>query len=265
VNTKVWIAGGVSISNPLAYSSDGKTWYNSNNGTASYPFSDGICNALAWNGGKWVAGGKGTNPLAYSYDGMVWYQSSNGGSIFTTQCNGLTWNASYWIATGQGTNTLAYSQDGITWTAISNSLYSNAVGKAICSRRVIPNTGGGGGSGSSNINTVSLPTLDLTIGYNQTWQDMTAVRALDVTYYNNTGRPIMVNISMILGGYNDEATIYLIINNIYVSYLSAGGTSFNSSLPMIAIIPNGASYRTAYIEDSGSPATYILNKWIELR
>jgi hypothetical protein len=218
---------------------------------------------VAWNGGKWVAGGRGSNPLAYSFDGMTWYQSVNGNLMFT-QCNGLTWNGSYWIATGQGAYTLAYSQDGITWFSINNSLYSNNVGKAICSRRVIPNTGLAL-TGVSGVNDVSLPTLDLTLGYNQTWQDVTALRALDVSYTNNTGRPIMINITMILNGYNDEATIYLLVNGVNAYYLSGGGNSFIAKLPLIAIIPNGASYRTGYNENSGSLAEYTLYSWTELR
>jgi hypothetical protein len=211
---------------------------------------------VAWNGGKWVAGGRGSNPLAYSFDGMTWYQSVNGNLMFT-QCNGLTWNGSYWIATGQGAYTLAYSQDGITWFSINNSLYSNNVGKAICSRRVIPNTGLAltGVAGSSSIDTVSLPTLNLTLGYNQTWQNMTAQRALNVTYTNTTGRPIMIYINMIVGGLG----IFLYINNLNF------GDTFTSANTWIGgvaylIIPDLSTYRV-FNNDSGN----ILQYWYELR
>jgi hypothetical protein len=282
VNTQRWVAGGTSITNPLAYSLDGLTWLPSVNGTSTIPFSGGACNALAWNGSKWVAGGTGTNPIAYSYDGATWYQSANGGTIFSVNCSGLTWNGTYWLATGQGTTyTLAYSPDGINWTPISNSKSLLSYGYGISSRRAVNATGGGAGGGAGNnantlalinstvpalinstvpalINsTVSTATLNQTLGYNQTWQNVTSVRGAGVPYLNDTGRPIMVMVySNNSTGYNNG--IYLYINSSLVYYVRY---DYNSRPGANMIVPPNNTYRITF-EATGSLAT---NGWWELR
>jgi hypothetical protein len=142
-NGTMWVAGGPSTTNPLAWSNDGSTWYPSLNGTSAFPFSGSSCNALASSGGTlWVAGGTGNNPLAYSYDGMTWYQSILNQPTLFTVCNAVTWNGMYWLASGNGLvgnsyNTQAYSADGITWTAgtDSSALFSGNNGFALATRR----------------------------------------------------------------------------------------------------------------------------------
>ena len=231
VNTQKWVAGGIASnavagSNSLAYSLDGLTWSNSVNGTATFPFSGGICNAIAWNGSKWVAGGTGSNALAYSYDGVTWYQSSFSGM---TQCNGLTWNGSYWLAVGQGSSSLAYSQDGINW--LSSSAFTQfAVGRAIASRKALVS-----GSGST---AVSIPTLNQTLGYNQTWQNTTGIRAAGVPYYNTTGRPIMVCISFSLN-YADTLA-YFYVGSTLITYTR---TSYYNKNAISVIVPPNNSYQ----------------------
>ena len=182
-NANLFVAGGgptTSNYSTLIWSDDsGASWNNSYNGTSTYPFAGGICYAVVWNGSKWIAGGLGANPLAWSYDGKTWQQSKNGGTIFTEKCVGLTWNGGSWYAIGSGTNQLASSIDGITWTSISYTLNTP---KAIASRRVISGGGGGGGGVS----------LSQTFGFSQQWYEVTAERAIGVTYYNQTGKPIMV-------------------------------------------------------------------------
>lgn len=96
------------------------------------------------------------------------------------------------------------------------------------------------------------------LGYGQTWQSFTvgSQRALDTTYYNTTGRPIVAAIM----GYATTSTISstIVVNGVYAGVLSyhAGGTIRSS--PTI-VIPPGASYRV----NSGSGAT--LESWSELR
>ena len=161
-NGQLWVAGGPSTQNPLAWSTDAQTWYPSTNGTASFPFSNQQCNALAWNGSKWVAGGLGSNPLAYSYDGQNWWQSLNGPTIFPSGIvNAVTWNATYWLASGTGTagNTQAYSTDGIIWQVDQNNssatLFSGNTGLAVAARKSggstqIDNLAIGNSAGNSN-------------------------------------------------------------------------------------------------------------------
>jgi hypothetical protein len=77
----MWVAGGVSTNDVLAYSYDGINWSSSTNGSS---FLDSACTSVAWNGTIWVATGQGTYSTAYSYDGITWSGSTNSQSIVST-------------------------------------------------------------------------------------------------------------------------------------------------------------------------------------
>jgi len=99
------------------------------------------------------------------------------------------------------------------------------------------------------------------IGVGQSWTDVTSSRALATTYTNNTGKPIMVNVSCT--GAPQHAYFRLKVGSVIVG--EAGQTSNASSdmNPFIsAIVPNGSTYRAEVI----SPATNTtLARWSELR
>jgi hypothetical protein len=263
-NTNLWVAGGGPTTNSsLAWTSDGVTWMNSYNGSAVFPFSGGICNAVAWNGSKWVAGGVGINPLAYSFDGRTWYQSSNAsyGTVFDgDECNAVTWNGTYWLAMGKGTlNKIAYSLNGIGWSGLANSMFSGNRGLAIGSRRNMSAAGVANSLTSSLTSSLTTSILDQTLGFTQTWQDVTNARAVSVTYYNTTGRPIML---FIRGeGYNYQlAIMYIYVNNLRVAQTYLGGAV--SAIPTIStIVPVGASYYYSSLGDQGN----VFTQWLELR
>jgi hypothetical protein len=85
------------------------------------------------------------------------------------------------------------------------------------------------------------------IGVGQTWQNVKASRAANVTYTNTTGKPIMVVISET----GDNGGAMLTVNGVIVCY----ATTNNNDVPMSAIVPNNG--------------TYIFNDafmhWVELR
>ena len=90
------------------------------------------------------------------------------------------------------------------------------------------------------------------LGYGQTWQDVTASRVAGTTYYNATGKPIVV----MIGASNTTAsTIALTIGGVVCwgavlpTNLAGGSGGF--------IVPSGASY-------VGTGWT-TLSKWTELR
>jgi len=194
-NMTIWVAGGGDINaydfvlNPFSYSYDGKNWIATQN-TSNTLYNFLTCNVIKWNGGKFVAGGIGVNPFAYSYDGINWYSSS-----FTSMnaVYDLTWNSTYWIAVGSSLTIgcIAKSSDGISWTLVPTNIPFNLT--TIASRGVITVNGNSGGGGGGN-NQVSLATLNQSLGYNQTWKDLTPYRAPGVLYKNETGKPIVVNI-----------------------------------------------------------------------
>lgn len=86
------------------------------------------------------------------------------------------------------------------------------------------------------------------LGYGQTWQDLTGSRSLNVTYYNTTGRPIQVHLRMASGGGLSYA-------RISVSGITIDGTSASAGNPttVSAIIPPGASY--IYTDGNGGGGT----------
>ena len=98
--------------NTIMYSSDGINW------NASTQTVLTLCNALAWNGSLWVAGGLSVSSdvIAYSYDGINWIPSLEPATIADmSECYALAWNGYVWVAGGTGSATLIYSVDGINW------------------------------------------------------------------------------------------------------------------------------------------------------
>jgi len=89
------------------------------------------------------------------------------------------------------------------------------------------------------------------LGYSQTWQAVTGSRAVNTTYYNTTGKPISVNITLT----NVGATGGIAVNGVPCSY--ALNVASNNNL-VTAIVPVGASYIL-------SPSSMTFFSWSELR
>lgn len=96
------------------------------------------------------------------------------------------------------------------------------------------------------------------VGYGQTWQNVTGSRAFGTTYYNTTGRPIIVTVSALASSVslqNIAITLYGTITVTATTYTNAGGWSHYLQG---TVIPPGASYSVS----SSGPT---LSAWIELR
>ena len=97
------------------------------------------------------------------------------------------------------------------------------------------------------------------LGYGQTWQNVTGSRALSTTYYNTTGRPILVNVAMHCpngaGASLTVAGVTLIGNVVNENTNNTNGLT----LPVCAVIPPGASY--VMVVTGGS----TIVQWNELR
>lgn len=97
----------------------------------------------------------------------------------------------------------------------------------------------------------------MSLGYGQTWQNLTGSRAAGTTYYNTTGRPIVVSVNG--NSQNQNPSIFITVNGILVS-----GSGFNLPTGAVggthasAIVPPGASYSVAL----GNNA---ISGWNELR
>lgn len=96
------------------------------------------------------------------------------------------------------------------------------------------------------------------LGYGQTYQDVTGSRVLGTTYTNTTGKPIFVFVSLLAsasGGYANVA-----VNGVVVSSTSGASGSSNFSSPGTILVPPSSTYSVTSIF---GPVT--LNKWMELR
>ena len=92
------------------------------------------------------------------------------------------------------------------------------------------------------------------LGYGQTWQNVT--RVLATTYYNTTGKPITVGVSVTAPGSAIAYSVFA-VNGVNVGYFGVYTSVVNMNT---AIIPAGASY--SLTSSSGSPS---INIWSELR
>ena len=104
--------------------------------------------------------------------------------------------------------------------------------------------------------TLAVPkALDMMVGVNQKWTDVTSSRVVGTTYTNTTGKPIqvIVGITSSIAG-TQQATINGIIT--YGATALANAISYSSF-----IVPNGGTYNV--IRDGGG--TQSLVKWSELR
>jgi len=92
------------------------------------------------------------------------------------------------------------------------------------------------------------------LGYSQTWQDLTASRALATTYYNTTGRPIFVTATN--AGSASNVSVTATVNGVVAaeSLFAVGGNGGFVSF----VVPPGATY-------SVTMSAGGLNRWSELR
>lgn len=110
----LWVIG-CNSNGGLYYSTDGKTWTKSNNGTTIYEVY-GAAN-------MWIA--RGNSYIYYSTDGKTWTQTS--ASVQSSTPWGISYARGIWVVGGW------YSTDGITWTKSSSVSYaSNMKGTAYC-------------------------------------------------------------------------------------------------------------------------------------
>lgn len=89
------------------------------------------------------------------------------------------------------------------------------------------------------------------LGYAQSWQDVTASRAFGVTYYNTSGKPILVSINAASGGAITNASV----DGVALPS-SQVNTGYSKGL-MTFIVPQNKSY----IVTTGN----VIDKWAEFR
>jgi copper(I)-binding protein len=98
----------------------------------------------------------------------------------------------------------------------------------------------------SAVTSAKAETLMQPLGVGQTWQDVTASRAVGTTYTNSTGRPIFLYAVSSSSAWGITVNGTALINGGVYSY----------QVVVALVIPAGATYALS---------TGTLGKWIELR
>lgn len=99
---------------------------------------------------------------------------------------------------------------------------------------------------------------DRSLGVNQQWTDVTATRALGVTYTNNTGRTIAIAVNT--EALQDGAAATLTVDGKPLSFHQSG-TNVATDVTHSAVIPQGSTYRL----DQAVAGTIGIGNWFELR
>lgn len=94
------------------------------------------------------------------------------------------------------------------------------------------------------------------LGYSQTWQDVTASRALSVVYTNTTGKPIFISIRVSGASVSNDATIT--VDGVSIGSWALSSTN-SKVFTLTAIVPNGSAYRLSTTLSS------TIIAWSELR
>lgn len=94
------------------------------------------------------------------------------------------------------------------------------------------------------------------LGYGQTWQNVTASRSQGVTYTNTSGRPIALGI-YVIGAASSNALVTATVGGVAMEILATVATAYNAASGSV-IVPPGQTYRL----DFSSVSSF---KWFELR
>jgi hypothetical protein len=195
----------------------------------------------AGNAGGVAASAFGQANLAYSTANTA-NSTLNASNLSSGTVPSARISGSYTSITGVGT---------LAAGSIPGSLISGAVSSATNA------TNATNVSGTGTVTVANLATAAKPVGAGQTWQNMTSSRAINVTYTNDTGRPIMVNIR---GAFTVNQYVEILIGgSVIVAH--AGWNSFASGQVLgtvSAIIPDGNTYQAT------SPGMNSMF-WAELR
>jgi len=95
------------------------------------------------------------------------------------------------------------------------------------------------------------------LGAGQTWQNVLASRALSTTYYNLTGRPIIVAVTCTGGTTDTYNNMSVFVNGAVVCSGTSTGRGSATSTTVSAVVPHGSSYQVT--------GNYGVSIWSELR
>lgn len=115
-------------------------------------------------------------------------------------------------------------------------------------------------SGKAEVRTAGTTGLEVAtagqmLGVGQSWQDLTASRAVNTSYTNTTGKPIVVAVRMAISA---VAAAQIVINGVTIIGQSQGSVGVGAFIE--AVVPAGATYSAG--PSSGTASSLV---WWELR
>jgi hypothetical protein len=118
----------VGSSGKMATSPDGVTW----TAVGDSKFGTSDITAIAYGGGKFVAGGRDSKKMAVSTDGVNWtaVSSTTFGTVLNSVIFAIGWGNGKFVA-GDTLGQMATSSDGINWTAVADSTFNYDAIRAI--------------------------------------------------------------------------------------------------------------------------------------
>lgn len=152
------------------------------------------------------------------------------------------------ITSGSNLNNVAYSttaRSGVPFRVVG---YIESTQATAGTWSTVPSTVQG--AGGQAISTMA------SLGYGQTWQNVTGSRLIGTNYTNTTGKPIFINVSVS----STAATFMSFTINGLQSSVTSTQTVVNNGMAGSIIIPPGAIYIV-----SVTAGTTTLNGWWELR
>jgi outer membrane murein-binding lipoprotein Lpp len=270
-NGSRWVAGG-SGTNPLAYSYNGKTWYQSTNG-ATLLGETFVCNAVAWNGKYWMASIEGASvggqTQLYSNDGMTWIASKNGNTLFIETNQAL---ALATVKSGQSDVTTSQSDvqgdvttlqsDVTTLQSDVTTLQSDVTtlqSDVTTLQSDVTTLEGDVTTLQSDVTTLQsdvttlqsdVTTLQSSI-MGTTWTDVSGARVFNTLYTNNTTKLRFV---MITGYVFGSSSFAVKVNGNIIAELQSVHDTY---MPVSFVVPPSSTYE---LKSYSGP---ILRKWYE--
>lgn len=166
-----------------------------------------------------------------------------------------TWNISITGSANSAVNaTNATNATNSTYASYPSSGGTFITSSNIGSQSV--NYANSAGSAPANGGTSTYATQ--TLGYGQSWQDVTSSRALSTTYTNSTGKPIEVSI---FGSAFEYQGLNAYVSGVNVASSYTGYQSYILPYVFAFVVPNGATYYVNPI--SSAPSGGLA--WVELR
>lgn len=96
------------------------------------------------------------------------------------------------------------------------------------------------------------------VGFGQTWQNLTGSRALSTIYRNTTSRPI--NLAIVVSITSATSVPRLQVDGVVVFGVGSANSSFVTTYTLAAIVPPGSTYQL-----DASTGSIAIHNWAELR